>query len=65
MIYSWHVMPMYGFIFMLLFWVGLFFLISKYQPWKQATLSNLDIANKRYVQGEISESQLNEIKKNL
>jgi len=65
MMYSLHVMPMFGFIFMLLFWVGLFLLINKYQPWQEAKESNLDIAKRRYSQGEISESQLNEIKNNL
>ncbi|HEY7867308.1 MAG TPA: SHOCT domain-containing protein [Psychromonas sp.] len=65
MIYSWHFMPFWGHILMMLFWVGLFMLIMNYRPYPSNKESSLDIAKNRYAQGEIDEEQFNNIKKNL
>ncbi|WP_022943204.1 hypothetical protein [Psychromonas hadalis] len=65
MMHAWHVMPMFGSLFLMLFWVTLFFLVLKVQPWQKKRESNLEIAKRRYAQGEIDEQKLNEIKNNL
>ena len=65
MIYSWHFMPFWGHILMMLFWVGLFMLIMNYLPYRSDKENSLDIAKNRYAQGEIDEEQFNKIKKNL
>lgn len=65
MIYSWHFMPFWGHILMMLFWVGLFMLIMNYRPYPSNKENSLDIAKNRYAQGEIDEEQFNNIKKNL
>ncbi|MFT7053845.1 MAG: putative membrane protein [Psychromonas sp.] len=65
MIYSWHFMPFWGHILMMLFWVGLFMLIMNYRLVDSNKESSLGIAKNRYAQGEIDEEQFNKIKKNL
>jgi len=65
MMYSWHFIPFWGHILMMLFWVGLFMLMMNYQPYGSNKKSNIDIAKNRYAQGEIDEEQFNKIKKNL
>ncbi|WP_041766131.1 SHOCT domain-containing protein [Psychromonas ingrahamii] len=65
MIYSWHFMPFWGHILMMLVWVGLFMLIINYQSYGTKKESSIDIAKKRYAQGEIDEEQFNKIKNNL
>ena len=65
MIYSWHFMPFWGHILMMLFWVGLFALITRYLPYGTNSERSIDIAKNRYAQGEIDEEQFNKIKNNL
>ena len=63
--YSWHFMPFWGHILMMLFWVGLFVLMINYRPNDSNKESSLEVAKKRYAQGEIGEEQFNKIKQSL
>lgn len=65
MMHAWHITPMFNSIFIILFSVGFILFILKYQPWQKSKESNLEIAKRRYAQGEIDAQQLNEIKNNL
>jgi uncharacterized membrane protein len=58
-------MPFWGHILMMLFWVGLFALITSYLPYGTNRERSIDIAKNRYAQGEIDEEQFNKIKNNL